>query len=164
MQRAGLLPGSFSPVAVLEAGGQPLDEDMPDVAGAVQFRVEGELHQRLGVAGGKEHQSQPGGVAGEDREVDPAMQAGCAERQRVAAQDGKIVADGAQQAVTVDWGHGWWAGRSRSKTVFTGLKVLAGSSTKRVCQPAMPPFHRPGRSRMRTCWPFCTLPVTMAAP
>lgn len=38
------------------------------------------------------------------------------------------------------------AGRSRSLTVFTGLKVRAGTSTKTVFQPAIAPFHSPGRS------------------
>src|SRR5207247_11037794 len=39
------------------------------------------------------------------------------------------------------------SGRSRSRTVLTGLNVLRGTSTKTVFQRAMAPFHRPGSSR-----------------
>ena len=38
-------------------------------------------------------------------------------------------------------------GFNRSFTVFTGLKVSMGTSTKMVIQSAMAPFQRPGSSR-----------------
>ena len=38
-------------------------------------------------------------------------------------------------------------GLRRSFTVFTGLKVSMGTSTKTVIQSAMAPFHSPGSSR-----------------
>lgn len=40
----------------------------------------------------------------------------------------------------------WCAGRRRSSTTFTGLKVSSGTSTKQVFQSLMEPFHRPGSS------------------
>lgn len=40
----------------------------------------------------------------------------------------------------------WCAGRKRSSTTFTGLKVSSGTSTKQVFQSLMEPFHRPGSS------------------
>ena len=40
-----------------------------------------------------------------------------------------------------------WAGRRRSLTVLTGLKISTGTSTKAVFQKAMEPFQRPGSSR-----------------
>jgi len=42
--------------------------------------------------------------------------------------------------------YGRWDFRSRSSTVFTGLKVSRGTSTKTVFQNAIDPFHSPGSS------------------
>ena len=44
-------------------------------------------------------------------------------------------------------------GRRRSETVFTGLKVASGTSTKSVFQWAIEPFQGPGRSRARSSLP-----------
>ena len=41
----------------------------------------------------------------------------------------------------------WCWSRKRSFTVFTGLKVVRGTSTKMVFQLLMAPFHKPGSSR-----------------
>ena len=41
---------------------------------------------------------------------------------------------------------GWWASRVRSLTVFTGLKVSAGTSMKIVFQSLIAPFQSPGNS------------------
>lgn len=42
---------------------------------------------------------------------------------------------------------GWCSGRSRSLTVFTGLNVTWGTSTKRLTQSAIAPFQSPGSSK-----------------
>ena len=42
--------------------------------------------------------------------------------------------------------HPWWVFLSRSFTTFTGLKVMIGTSTNRVIQCAIEPFHKPGSS------------------
>jgi len=49
--------------------------------------------------------------------------------------------------------NGWWAVFNKSLTVFTGLKVIKGTSTKTVIHFAIAPFHKPGNS-----YPFKGLP------
>ena len=43
------------------------------------------------------------------------------------------------------------------------MKVSIGTSTKTVFQPAIAPFHRPGRSSTRTLRPASVFEVTIAA-
>lgn len=42
-------------------------------------------------------------------------------------------------------------------TVFTGLKVVSGTSTNTVFQSLMAPFHSPGSSRAFSALPFFDL-------
>ena len=51
----------------------------------------------------------------------------------------------------------WCAGRSRSSTTLTGLKVSSGTSTNRVFQSLMAPFQRPGSSSALSSRPFLDL-------
>ena len=51
----------------------------------------------------------------------------------------------------------WCWSRRRSLTVFTGLKVPSGTSTKTVDQSDIAPFQSPGSSRARSSLPFLDL-------
>ena len=51
----------------------------------------------------------------------------------------------------------WCCSRNKSFTVFTGLKVLKGTSTKTVFQSLMEPFHKPGSSKAFKSFPFLLL-------
>lgn len=51
----------------------------------------------------------------------------------------------------------WCCSLSRSFTVFTGLNVVKGTSTKMVLQSLMAPFHNPGNSSAFSSLPFFDL-------
>lgn len=50
------------------------------------------------------------------------------------------------QETTLDYYFARCSARIRSKTVLTGLNVIRGTSTKRVFQLLIEPFHSPGSS------------------
>ena len=53
----------------------------------------------------------------------------------------------------------WCCSRNKSFTVFTGLKVIAGTSTKTVFQLLIAQFQRPGSSNAFSSFPFFDLLV-----
>jgi len=59
---------------------------------------------------------------------------------------GRILARFRSYVLARRYFYGWCALRKRSSTVFTGLKVSRGTSTKTVFQNAIDPFHSPGSS------------------
>src|SRR5690606_1208696 len=56
----------------------------------------------------------------------------------------------------------WCAFLNKSTTVFTGLNVVNGTSTKTVFQKAIPPFHNPGSSNAFNSFPCNVLVVIKA--
>ena len=72
-------------VAVQDVRRQVVDENVPDVAGLVERRVERDLGDRLLLALLEQHQMDAVGVPGEDGEVDAAGPRRGAERPAVAA-------------------------------------------------------------------------------
>ena len=56
----------------------------------------------------------------------------------------------------------WWAGFNKSFTVFTGLNVSNGTSTKIVVHFAIAPFHNPGSSKALMGLPFFVFSVINA--
>ena len=51
----------------------------------------------------------------------------------------------------------WCCSRNKSLTVFTGLNVPRGTSTKIVDQSLIAPFHKPGSSRAFNSLPLLDL-------
>src|SRR5262249_41255107 len=80
---------AVDPVAVQHAGRQVVDEDVPDVAGAVAGGIERDLGEGVFSALVKEDQLDTPRVPGGDGEVDPGGPDGHAERPAVAARRGQ---------------------------------------------------------------------------
>jgi hypothetical protein len=58
---------------------------------------------------------------------------------------------------------GWCDDFNKSFTVFTGLNVSNGTSTKMVVHFAIAPFHNPGSSKALMGFPFLVFSVMKAA-
>jgi hypothetical protein len=90
---------TLQPIPVLDAGIETLQEDVPDVPGAVVLGVERQLEHGIAVAGKGDDEPHPRRVLREEREVDPVAPCGGAVGQRVAASHREVGSEDAEQTL-----------------------------------------------------------------